>query len=362
MLFSEQAPNRSVCFNYKLQKLSHAPALLGFAEAQHVFRKSSHKWEFNTFANPGAPLAYPNHLPETLPALHQMPEPPTTSINSIDSIQITQMVALLVPVVQTEQQVNISPAPAADVISHLVDSKNCNITLSSTCSTYSAFGGSSLTGVLSLHLASVANSKSEAQKSQHTLQTKSDREFSVTDNPFAAKVSAMGTAPISLSNPTASACVFDHRRVTSSTPTSSDADTHDGGKPPATCCCTADIRCRPSTSGGLPHTSKTCLSGLGTPDENPLMHQVLDACTGFSETTAEASYDEHAVWELFSLAHMAGPLLPGCGNIRCNNLCGRIESEVPTQLCSGCRRVCYCCKECQRVAWSEGHKDVCHSL
>lgn len=53
-------------------------------------------------------------------------------------------------------------------------------------------------------------------------------------------------------------------------------------------------------------------------------------------------------------------LLPNCGNIMCTTMKGLCDSHLPTQLCSGCRRVRYCSVACQRDDWiAGGHGRVC---
>lgn len=67
-----------------------------------------------------------------------------------------------------------------------------------------------------------------------------------------------------------------------------------------------------------------------------------------------------AVWDRFSAAECTPWMLPGCGNLMCNNMSGCSEAALHTQLCSGCRRVRYCCVDCQRTAWKAGgHEVIC---
>ena len=50
----------------------------------------------------------------------------------------------------------------------------------------------------------------------------------------------------------------------------------------------------------------------------------------------------------------------GVGIERCaSSQCGLALDASTRMLCSGCRRVCYCSKACQRVDWKAGHKKAC---
>lgn len=69
-----------------------------------------------------------------------------------------------------------------------------------------------------------------------------------------------------------------------------------------------------------------------------------------------------ARWEEHALRSLQGRVLPGCSYWDCTNVSGFSEEALTTRLCSGCRRVCYCCMECQWGAWVEGHREVCASL
>lgn len=76
-------------------------------------------------------------------------------------------------------------------------------------------------------------------------------------------------------------------------------------------------------------------------------------CGGFDCSLALA-------WERHTLLHFPGRPLPGCCHITCTQLAGVSEESLPTQLCSGCRRVRYCSAKCQREAWlAGGHVSVC---
>lgn len=95
---------------------------------------------------------------------------------------------------------------------------------------------------------------------------------------------------------------------------------------------------------------------------------VLDAC-GFNTVSigqrrqGKVALGSYAVWEHFAMLHLDGPPLPGCCNWGCTNVSGFSEAALPTQLCSGCRRVRYCSAECQQAAWVEGeHRIVCRGL
>lgn len=69
---------------------------------------------------------------------------------------------------------------------------------------------------------------------------------------------------------------------------------------------------------------------------------------------------EARFWESYGLQHFQGRLLPGCDRSCCTQLKRVSEATMPTLLCSGCRRVRYCDKKCQAVAWIEGrHSEFC---
>lgn len=67
-------------------------------------------------------------------------------------------------------------------------------------------------------------------------------------------------------------------------------------------------------------------------------------------------------WEAYTLSCVHGRVLPGCSYWDCINLHGFSEAGLTTLLCSGCRRVRYCCQACQRAAWVQGHREYCQSL
>lgn len=53
-------------------------------------------------------------------------------------------------------------------------------------------------------------------------------------------------------------------------------------------------------------------------------------------------------------------LLPGCGNLDCDNIAAVLDCMVKTKLCSTCRRVRYCSQKCQKADWRKGgHGRVC---
>lgn len=78
------------------------------------------------------------------------------------------------------------------------------------------------------------------------------------------------------------------------------------------------------------------------------------------KTESAAVKQQAGMWETYALHHFHGRLLPGCSHLRCTNMAGTRERALPTLLCSGCRRVRYCCVACQRAAWVlGGHSEVC---
>lgn len=79
-----------------------------------------------------------------------------------------------------------------------------------------------------------------------------------------------------------------------------------------------------------------------------------------SLTTEEREKVVFVTWGRYAMERYNGRLLPGCCNPGCTNLAGNSESALPTQLCSGCRRVRYCTSECQQAAWLDGgHSLLC---
>lgn len=100
--------------------------------------------------------------------------------------------------------------------------------------------------------------------------------------------------------------------------------------------------------------------------ESPMMEEVLDACGLNLEGEQRYVKDVpagHARWERFALLHLPGRTLPNCSHWGCMNLTGSSDAALPTQLCSGCRRVRYCSAWCQRAAWVEGgHSMTCRHI
>lgn len=93
--------------------------------------------------------------------------------------------------------------------------------------------------------------------------------------------------------------------------------------------------------------------------------RLWDVVTTVMEKDARMSFVGHhpgrgCPWERYALTHFQGRLVPGCCYLGCISLNGVSEAALVTQLCSGCRRVRYCCAECQMQAWLEGgHSIVC---
>lgn len=54
-----------------------------------------------------------------------------------------------------------------------------------------------------------------------------------------------------------------------------------------------------------------------------------------------------------------GRILPGCCNPACMELAGVSEVELNTLLCSGCRRLPYCSRKCQKAHFIAGHGAQC---
>ena len=55
------------------------------------------------------------------------------------------------------------------------------------------------------------------------------------------------------------------------------------------------------------------------------------------------------------------PCTLGCSNPGCVDLSGSSEEKVSSRVCSGCKVVCYCSKECQNAHWKR-HKGLCKKL
>lgn len=69
------------------------------------------------------------------------------------------------------------------------------------------------------------------------------------------------------------------------------------------------------------------------------------------------------VWERYAadmFDHGCKWLLPGCSSWMCKNLGGCSERALPVRLCSGCWRAKYCSDTCQKEAWVNGHRELCH--
>lgn len=80
---------------------------------------------------------------------------------------------------------------------------------------------------------------------------------------------------------------------------------------------------------------------------------LLPASLGLPESGTVAD------WQTYTL-QFNGRMLPGCSNMLCQNLTGFHELHLNSKLCSGCRRVRYCCNKCQKEAWILGkHNAVC---
>ncbi|KAG2485235.1 hypothetical protein HYH03_016021 [Edaphochlamys debaryana] len=65
------------------------------------------------------------------------------------------------------------------------------------------------------------------------------------------------------------------------------------------------------------------------------------------------------VVRLAALRAEAAALLPACANPACASMEGDSEADVRLQQCGRCRRVSYCCRECQTAHWKGGHQAVC---
>ncbi|KAG2497746.1 hypothetical protein HYH03_004479 [Edaphochlamys debaryana] len=66
-----------------------------------------------------------------------------------------------------------------------------------------------------------------------------------------------------------------------------------------------------------------------------------------------------AAQRLAALRAEAAALLPACANPACASLEGDSAAEVRLQQCGRCRRVSYCCRDCQTAHWKAGHKAEC---
>ncbi|KXZ45133.1 hypothetical protein GPECTOR_58g582 [Gonium pectorale] len=90
-------------------------------------------------------------------------------------------------------------------------------------------------------------------------------------------------------------------------------------------------------------------------------------------TLARAALDQRWWWREAWLAAAGGGggggravwppwRLRVCGNPRCANFGAGAEAELRLKSCSGCRAVRYCCADCQKAHWHEGHKGDCARL
>lgn len=96
-------------------------------------------------------------------------------------------------------------------------------------------------------------------------------------------------------------------------------------------------------------------------NRDPLMDAVMNACK-LDVSLHAGAICAHSKWELFGFTHVYGLLLPGCSYFDCSSLTGSSDRQLPTQLCSKCRRACYCSKTCQKAAWIKGHNKICHVI
>ncbi|KAJ7200443.1 hypothetical protein C8J57DRAFT_1544502 [Mycena rebaudengoi] len=49
-------------------------------------------------------------------------------------------------------------------------------------------------------------------------------------------------------------------------------------------------------------------------------------------------------------------------SVRCNNLCGKIDTQNNFSSCSGCFTTAYCSQECQEAYWQGDHRTECKAL
>lgn len=107
------------------------------------------------------------------------------------------------------------------------------------------------------------------------------------------------------------------------------------------------------------HLEDACHVVLAHITEKSLLQQVAAGATSLM-SKATHQLRVALLWDGFARTSFHGRLLPGCSHLGCTNLAGVSETSLPTQLCSGCRRVRYCCSKCQRDAWvGGGHGLVC---
>ncbi|MEW5316805.1 MAG: hypothetical protein WDW38_008155 [Sanguina aurantia] len=115
---------------------------------------------------------------------------------------------------------------------------------------------------------------------------------------------------------------------------------------------TADAHSTAPPSSGTGYVFDPAAQGV-------LMRRVFEACGDGYEGRGPGV---QARWELWAFTHVRGPIFPGCSLTHCCNIDGRSEAELPTLLCSGCRRARYCGAECQRAAWVGRHRAVCQDV
>lgn len=110
-----------------------------------------------------------------------------------------------------------------------------------------------------------------------------------------------------------------------------------------------------------PHLVRDVLSSMG--DASKEMSDVASTLLDSSQSpcsVGEQARKDSIVWERYAVDHFHGRLVVGCCNPSCINLGGVSEAALATRLCSGCRRVRYCCVQCQKDAWiCGGHNAVC---
>ncbi|KAG2487473.1 hypothetical protein HYH03_013895 [Edaphochlamys debaryana] len=106
-------------------------------------------------------------------------------------------------------------------------------------------------------------------------------------------------------------------------------------------------------------------------DTRPLLRRSLEEAVEVLEQSG-GHVPVHASWSLDNMKALAvgaealaalraeaAELLPVCANPACASLEGDSEADVRLQQCARCRRVSYCCRECQMAHWRAGHKAEC---